>query len=203
MMASLKYIEGDATKPVGSGMKIIPHICNTDGQWGSGFVVALTKRWAKSKLAMHYHTWHRITSYDKNADGIDINCLDMSDDDWENLAPVDFTLGNIQAIKVEDDIIVANMIAQKSTGGQVFDLTNQKNIVLYPLRFSSLYECMLHVAVLAEKHDASIHCPRFGAGLASGVRQGYNKDVWQDIEDAIQGVWVGNGIDVTVYDYKG
>ena len=45
----IKYLEGDATKPVGDGMKIIAHCCNNIGGWGSGFVLALNKRWTKPK----------------------------------------------------------------------------------------------------------------------------------------------------------
>jgi hypothetical protein len=41
----LKYVVGDATKPEGQGVKIIPHVTNDIGAWGSGFVVALSNRW--------------------------------------------------------------------------------------------------------------------------------------------------------------
>jgi O-acetyl-ADP-ribose deacetylase (regulator of RNase III) len=44
-MAELKYVEGDATRPQGEGRKLIIHVCNNDRKWGSGFVVALSKRW--------------------------------------------------------------------------------------------------------------------------------------------------------------
>ena len=36
------YIKGDATAPIGSGVKVITHICNDIGGWGKGFVLALT-----------------------------------------------------------------------------------------------------------------------------------------------------------------
>ena len=29
--------------------KIIVHICNDNGKWGSGFVLAISKRWIKPK----------------------------------------------------------------------------------------------------------------------------------------------------------
>lgn len=44
-MAEIRYIGGDATAPVGEGRKIIVHCCNDRGAWGSGFVVALSKKW--------------------------------------------------------------------------------------------------------------------------------------------------------------
>ena len=40
----IKYVEGDATQPFGSGTKIIMHCCNDLGKWGKGFVVPLGKR---------------------------------------------------------------------------------------------------------------------------------------------------------------
>ena len=30
------YIKGDATAPIGSGVKVITHICNDIGGWGKG-----------------------------------------------------------------------------------------------------------------------------------------------------------------------
>jgi O-acetyl-ADP-ribose deacetylase (regulator of RNase III) len=44
-MSTIKYIKGDATKPVGDENKIIVHVCNDIGGWGKGVVVAISKRW--------------------------------------------------------------------------------------------------------------------------------------------------------------
>ena len=44
-MKKINYLKGDATKPIGEGKKIICHICNDIGAWGSGFVLALSNRW--------------------------------------------------------------------------------------------------------------------------------------------------------------
>jgi O-acetyl-ADP-ribose deacetylase (regulator of RNase III) len=41
----INYIKGDATQPVGDGIKVIVHVCNNIGAWGAGFVLALSKRW--------------------------------------------------------------------------------------------------------------------------------------------------------------
>ena len=41
----ITYTVGDATAPVGSGPKIIAHICNDQGGWGAGFVLAVSRRW--------------------------------------------------------------------------------------------------------------------------------------------------------------
>lgn len=43
----IKYVNGDATQPIGVGNKVIVHCCNDIGAWGAGFVMALSKRWSK------------------------------------------------------------------------------------------------------------------------------------------------------------
>ena len=40
-MEALRIIKGDATAPQGSGTKIIAHVCNDQGGWGKGFVLAV------------------------------------------------------------------------------------------------------------------------------------------------------------------
>lgn len=42
---SLEYVTGDATHPHGEGRKMTIHVCNNVRAWGSGFVVAISKRW--------------------------------------------------------------------------------------------------------------------------------------------------------------
>lgn len=64
-MAKIRYITGDATQPVGDGNKVIVHCANTRGQWGSGFVLALSKRWSKPE--MHYRS---MTDYKLGTVGV-------------------------------------------------------------------------------------------------------------------------------------
>jgi O-acetyl-ADP-ribose deacetylase (regulator of RNase III) len=45
----IQYITGDATDPIGSGNKIIAHVCNDIGAWGAGFVLAISRRWPQPK----------------------------------------------------------------------------------------------------------------------------------------------------------
>ncbi len=45
MTIPITYLVGDATYPIGEGQKILPHVCNTIGGWGAGYVLALSKRW--------------------------------------------------------------------------------------------------------------------------------------------------------------
>lgn len=39
------YVKGDATSPIGPGLKLIIHVCNNQKAWGAGFVLALSKKW--------------------------------------------------------------------------------------------------------------------------------------------------------------
>ena len=84
-MKNITYINGDATSPIGSGMKIIPHIANNAGAWGSGFVLALSKKWVQPERSYR-------NLYAKNNKKLD--------------------LGSVEFIPVENYIIVANMIGQ-------------------------------------------------------------------------------------------
>ncbi|WP_103068221.1 macro domain-containing protein [Aquimarina sediminis] len=86
-MNTIEYIKGDATAPLGEGVKIIVHICNDIGGWGKGFVLAVSKKWTKPESA--YREWYR------------------------NRGNNDFDLGAIQLVQVSKDIFVGNMIAQK------------------------------------------------------------------------------------------
>jgi O-acetyl-ADP-ribose deacetylase (regulator of RNase III) len=86
---SIAYLKGDATQPIGEGKKIIAHICNNEGRWGRGFVMALSKRWSKPE-----------NEYRK----------------WSSSKDEDFELGSVQFVTVEDEIMVANMISQAGIG---------------------------------------------------------------------------------------
>lgn len=163
-MKSIKYIKGDATKPVGKGLKLIIHCCNdlVPGAWGSGFVVALSNRWTKPEV--EYRRW---------SIGKCKNC------------PA-YGLGQVIFVPVEDEIAVANMIGQHGTirqGGNV-----------PPIRYEAINSCLQKVADYAVKNKASIHAPRFGAGLAGGE--------WAEIEKLIVKNLSEKDIEVTIYDLK-
>jgi hypothetical protein len=88
---SIKYVKGDATVPQGTGRKLIIHICNDMGGWGSGFVIAVSKRWDAPE--MHYRALaeraHTLGNF--------------------------IQLGEVQFVEVGDNIIIGNMIAQHMT----------------------------------------------------------------------------------------
>jgi O-acetyl-ADP-ribose deacetylase (regulator of RNase III) len=75
---------GDATRPVGPGNKIIAHVCNDQGRWGKGFVMAIAARWPQPEEA--YRKW-----FDEQTG---------------------FELGAVRFVQAERDIWVANMIGQ-------------------------------------------------------------------------------------------
>lgn len=55
-MTEIKYVDGDATQPIGNGNKIIVHVCNDIGAWGKGFVMAISKRWKTPEE--NYKRWY-------------------------------------------------------------------------------------------------------------------------------------------------
>jgi len=86
MKSKINYIKGDATNPVGTGHKIICHICNDIGAWGAGFVLALSAKWSEPEEAYREMT------------------------DSERL------LGTVMLVPVTPEITVANMIGQRGVG---------------------------------------------------------------------------------------
>jgi len=79
-------LQGDATKPIGDGTRVITHICNNYRGWGAGFVLAVSKRWPEPERA--YRSWPNET----------------------------FELGEVQFVDVGSDLYVANMLAQVGYG---------------------------------------------------------------------------------------
>jgi O-acetyl-ADP-ribose deacetylase (regulator of RNase III) len=56
-MTSIQYLQGDAISPQAKGPKIIAHVCNDQGRWGKGFVLALSASWPEPEQA--YRKWSR------------------------------------------------------------------------------------------------------------------------------------------------
>jgi O-acetyl-ADP-ribose deacetylase (regulator of RNase III) len=97
--------------------------------------------------------------------------------------PEDWRLGVVQMVPVEDDISVANMIAQHDTR---YSPEGQP-----PIRYNALRTCLKMVNEVARQSGATIHMPRIGTGWAGGR--------WEEIELIIQDVCT---VDVYVYDLK-
>ena len=156
-MSSLTYAMGDATAPATRGPKIIAHVCNDVGAWGKGFVVAITRRWPEPERA--YRRWY--AERDGN----------------------DFGLGSVQLVPVEDDLWVANMVAQHGL---------RRSAGRPPIRYEALERCLSTVAECAAEVGASVHMPRVGAGLAGGD--------WAEIERTIVRTLGARGVPTTIYD---
>ena len=156
MEKKINYVKGNALEPEGNGKKIIMHICNNKKAWGAGFVLAISKKWK------------------------------LPEQEYRNLSSAKCKLGNVQFILVEDDILIANMIAQDDLKPNEFGVP--------PCHLSALYTCLERVQKMAKSMNATVHAPRIGAGLG-GMR-------WSAIEFLIQEVLTNNNIDVTIYDLK-
>ena len=153
----LNYVKGDATKPNGTGNRIITHCCNDRGFWNAGFVKALSHRWSEPERA--YRQWAAGNGR------------------------LPFALGNVQFVKVETGLCVANLVGQ-------FGISIRHRIP--PIRYDAIRKGLTAVRELALIHDASIHMPRMGAGLARGD--------WKQIAQIIESELCEHGLRVTVYD---
>ena len=129
----INYLIGDATQPKIAENKIIVHICNDIGAWGKGFVMAISKRWKEPEK--EYRNWF------KNQDN--------------------FSLGQIQFIKVENDIWIANLIGQHKI--------NKDENGNAPIRYDAIKNGLNKVVEFAKENNSSVHLPRIGCGLAGGT----------------------------------
>lgn len=157
MSKNITYLKADATSPDHEGLKIIAHICNDIGGWGRGFVLALSKRWEQPEK--EYRKWFK--------EGIN------------------FGLGEVQFVSVQEDIVVANMIGQH-------DIRRGK--AGSPIRYDAVNECLKKVGDKAVELGASVHMPRIGCGLAGGK--------WEMIEPLILSNITQQGVSVYVYDFE-
>ena len=92
-----------------------------------------------------------------------------------------YPLGQADILKVEDDIWVANMIAQHNVRP---DLQGNP-----PIRYGAVRAALATVNDFAYKSGATIHMPRIGCGLAGGK--------WEEIVRILRDVM---SVDVYVYD---
>ena len=95
-------------------------------------------------------------------------------------------LGMVEIVPVEDDISVANMVAQHGVTRMGFDDADEP-----PIRYGALRACLAEVNDIAYKTGATLHMPRIGCGLAGGE--------WSVVEKIIMDVM---SVDVYVYDLK-
>ena len=138
-MSEITYVVGDATNPAGDGPKLIAHIVNDSGQWGRGFVMAVSARWPGTRTA--YQRWfHNFRGWGDSSS---------------------FRLGAVQFVPVGDDLEVANMVGQHGVRYQMQ--------MSPPIRYDALASCLSMVGSRAVERRASVHMPRIGCGLAGGT----------------------------------
>lgn len=122
---------GDATKPRGTGTKIIAQVVNTGGAVGIGFGKALAKNYPVVKTELD--VWHS----DKEK----------------------FQLGKSNLIKINKDLYVFQMLAQKGLYPKGDEI---------PLKYNNLRDCLCELAEIATSLKATVHMPQIGAGQARG-----------------------------------
>lgn len=157
-MIQLKYIVEDVRKPIGEAArkKLICHVVNDLGLMGSGVARALFEKWPAVKS--EYVKWAKS----KN----------------------NFELGNIQALKVDENIAVVNMIGQR-------DIKPINGIP--PVRYGALRKSCKKVAEIASKYNATVNVPyKMGSDLAGGD--------WNEVEKILIEELASKDIEVVVYD---
>mgnify|MGYP003454510026 CR=1 FL=1 len=150
------YRKGDATAPIGVGPKVLVHVCNDAGKWGKGFVLAVSKRWPEPEAAYR-------AAFESGK----------------------LELGEVQLVRVSDEITVANLIGQHGVA--------RRGRIDAPIRYDAIRRGLQRIAEHAKLQHASVHMPRIGTGLAGGH--------WHDIEPLLQDTLCRAGIVVTVYDF--
>ena len=91
-------------------------------------------------------------------------------------------LGAVHVSEIEPNLSLASMVAQRGYGP-----SNRPRI-----RYSALADCLRQVATYARAHEASVHMPRIGAGLAGGN--------WWVIQELVEDLLCSRAVDVTVYE---
>jgi O-acetyl-ADP-ribose deacetylase (regulator of RNase III) len=161
----ITYLKGDATQHDDDGnAKIIAHICNDIGGWGRGFVLSLSKTYPVAEK------WYR-------------NWYQMQFDQYDNRRLIPFRLGRMQLVRVNNNIFVANMIAQH--GIMIKD-------GVPPIRYAALEDCLAELYLHAKDLGASVHMPRIGCGLAGGH--------WSEVQSIV--LHMLPDVDVYVYDFS-
>lgn len=186
----INYVIGDATQPIDVPevvwykdndpelpvhSKAIVHVCNDLGRWGSGFVMALSKRFDKP----YYDIPTPQQAY-----------LDFALGKPLHYSQDDFRIGAVQIVRVEPvgnehNLWVVNLIAQR---GIVNEFNPQ------PVAYMNYFwlEHALRKTRMQLGGKVSYHMPRIGCGLGGST--------WDEIEPVIQRAMPNEHI--TVYDLE-
>ena len=157
----ISFIDGDVTKVKIDGPYIIPHIVNHSNSLGAGVALSLAKKWPFVKNL--YHSWYNDSIY-----------TDELNDD------IEWMLGQVQFVQINDDVYVANMIGQATPGGDIID-----GVYLAPIRWDCVREAMLRVRAFAKEHGLKIVAPYFGTELAGGTEEALLQlvnELWSELD---------------------
>ena len=165
----VSYVKGDVCDPQrndSNEIAVIPHCCNTLGIMGAGVALALKKKWP-----IVYDVYKKLQK--KSFGGLQ--------------------LGDICSAKVNEHIIVVNMIGQDG----VVSPDNPK-----PVKYWALLKCMEKIRANItnglykhkDNREYVVHTCKFGSGLAQG-----NFDL---ILELIKEQWIDYGIDVVIYEFE-
>lgn len=143
-MAKIHYVLGDATCPQGPGPKVIAHICNDQGGWGRGFVLALSAKWPEPERA--YRQWHR---HETERDSV-------------------LPLGMVDLMQVEPNLWVVNMIAQRGIRNPDSPCAVDYEALRKCLTKVAQGAPNLGTWLPGGSNGASVHMPRIGTGLGGG-----------------------------------
>ena len=168
----IKYINDDLFKHLPEDNFIIPHIVNSIGKWGSGFVIPLGQKFPKARE--EYLNFHRSKEYTLTYDAKDH--IVMED--------IIFELGATQIVQIDNFKFVANMVSQEGVVGP----DNPT-----PIKYDALNSCMNYIKdfCLNLKNPIKIYAPKFGSDRARGD--------WNIIEKMIKDIWIKNNIETTIF----
>jgi O-acetyl-ADP-ribose deacetylase (regulator of RNase III) len=152
----ITYLRGDATVPRGSGLRILAQLVNDRAIiWGAGFGRAVRRKWPDVQARFA---------------------------EWAVSHRAEFRLGNTHFSRVDDSLLIAQMIAQHGVGPSRTPR----------IRYAALETCLQQLADQAELAGAGVHMPRIGTGEAGGS--------WDIVSEIVEETLCEKGIDVTVYD---
>ena len=175
----LVTIKGDVTSPQFTSpneVAIIPHCCNNGVGNGIGVMGSGVALSLKNKWPEVYKVY--------------------KDMEKENVAGLTNRLGDNSSTCIDDNIIVVNMIGQNGIG-------RRNNTI--PLKYVALMNCMIKIRtelISSFSYDRSqyfdkkpvIHSCKFGSELAGGN--------FNFILELIREIWLEEGLDVVVYNFK-
>lgn len=158
----IKITKGNVLESKTNDFKIIGQCVNDLGVMGSGVAKAILDKWPVVKEK--YLQWSNANS---------------------------FRLGNIQTVKVEENVFVCNMIAQKGISFEEID-----GVKIPAARYFALYESLLRLRQIINDSDkvCSVHLPLLCAGLAGGTINQTYRTVWD--------AFGPSDIDCTIYAFS-